>query len=102
MSDLFDWDASNIAHIALHGISPAEAEDAVLGDPVDLEMQVVDGEERFPQVGATRAGRILIVITTWRGGRTRVVTAYPASPAYQRFYFGQRGAGNGRQSRSQV
>ncbi len=67
MSETFDWDDANIAHIAVHDVSPSEAEDVVLGDPVDLQMQVVDGEERFPQIGATRTGRILIVITTWRG-----------------------------------
>jgi len=96
---MFDWDEGNIAHIAEHGVLPDEAEDVILGDPVDLQMQVVDGEERFPQVGATRTGRILIVITTWRGELTRVVTAYPASPAYQKFYLAQRGASNGRASR---
>ena len=100
MSELFDWDEENIAHIAEHDVSPSEAEDVVLGDPVDLQMQVVDGEERFPQVGATRTGRIPIVVTTWRGELTRVVTAYPATLAYQKFYFAQRGAANGRASRS--
>lgn len=100
MSELFDWDVSNVAHIAKHDILPSEAEDVILGDPIDLQMQVVDGEERFPQIGVTRTGRILIVITTWRGKLTRVVTAYPAAPTYQKFYFAQRGTTNGKTNRS--
>ena len=96
---MFDWDDGNVAHIAEHDVSPSEAEDVVLGDPVDLQMQVIDGDERLPQIGATRTGRILIVITTWRGELTRVVTAYPATPVYQKFYFPQRGTANGKASR---
>lgn len=96
---MFDWDKGNVAHIAEHAVLPSEAEDVILGDPVDLQMQVIDGEERFLQIGATRTGRILIVITTWRGELTRVVTAYPATPAYQKFYFAQRGTANGKASR---
>jgi uncharacterized DUF497 family protein len=92
-------DQSNIAHIAAHNVLPSEAEDVVFSDSIDLEMQVIDGEERFPQLGATRTGRILIVVTTFRGELTRVVTAYPASNAYQRFYFAQRGTGNGKANR---
>jgi uncharacterized DUF497 family protein len=97
---MFDWNESNKAHIALHDVLPAEAEEVVSGDPLDLEMQVVDGEERFPQIGLTRRGRVLVVITTPRGLLTRVVTAFPASPAYQRFYFAQRGPNYGKATRT--
>ncbi len=41
------------------------------------------------QIGATRSGRILVVITTLRGGKTRVVTAFPANRAYRAFYRAQ-------------
>jgi len=102
---MFDWDESNkpngnTAHIAKHGVAPLEAEDVVLGNPIDLAMQVVDGEERFPQLGATRSGRILIVITAWRGTLTRVVTAFDAPPAYRKLYLAEREFNNGKATRT--
>lgn len=80
LKSLFDWDSANIAHIAEHDVQPLEAEEVVVGNPLDLDYSVRDGEPRFRQVGETVAGRILAVITTERHGLTRVVTAYPASP----------------------
>lgn len=88
----FDWDQANIDHIAKHGITPDEAEQVVHNDPVDLTLQLRDGEERTPQVGETNAGRILVVITTWRGRLIRVVTAFPANVALRRLYATQRGS----------
>ncbi len=34
---------------------------------------------RYAEVGATLSGRILLIVTTWRGSRISVVTAYDAS-----------------------
>jgi uncharacterized DUF497 family protein len=79
MSDFFDWDEANIAHIAEHNVTPAEAEQVVSNNPLDLDYAVVFGEARIRQVGETSRGRILAVITTERGELTRVVTAYDAS-----------------------
>jgi hypothetical protein len=88
----FDWDQENINHIAGHGITPDEAEQVVLNDPIDLTIQMADGEERIPQVGETNAGRILVVITTWRDEFIRVVTAFPAKSALRKLYITQRGS----------
>jgi uncharacterized DUF497 family protein len=74
----FDWDDANREHIAEHGVTTDEAEYVVLNDPLDLDLQVVDSEERFVQVGATAQGRVLRVVTTMRGAIVRVVTAYDA------------------------
>jgi uncharacterized DUF497 family protein len=71
----FDWDEANIGHVARHGVSPEEAEQVILNDPVDLEMEIVAGEERYLNLGATMKGRVLLVVTTWREDRVRVVTA---------------------------
>ena len=90
----FDWDQANIQHIAKHGITPEEVEQVVLNEPIDLTMQLRDGEERTPQVGETDAGRILVVITTWRDGLIRVVTAFPAKIALRKLYVAQRGSAN--------
>lgn len=76
---MFDWDPDNISHIARHGVSASEAEQAVLNDPIDLEFQLADEEERIVQLGETDAGRILVVVTTMRDDLIRVVTAFPAA-----------------------
>ena len=91
MPSPFDWDAGNREHIAEHGITTAAAEQAVT-DPrrITVGTETREGEERTSIIGATRAGRILLVVVTPRGGRTRVVTAYPARPRHQRFYLGRR------------
>jgi len=72
----FDWDDANVAHVVRHQVVPREAEEAVLLDPVDLGSEVVDGEERYASLGATAKGRVLLVVTTWRNDRIRVVTAF--------------------------
>lgn len=76
---IFDWDTGNIEHIALHGVTPAEAEYVLLHPTFDMGFQDWHDEERYTEVGATASGRILVLVTTWRGDRIRVVTAYDAS-----------------------
>ena len=39
-------------------------------------MEIVKGEERYLNLGATVQHRILLVVTTWREDRVRVVTAF--------------------------
>jgi uncharacterized protein len=87
----FDWDAANYEHIAEHDVSPREAEYVVLHDPLDLEVQVREREERFVQVGATPKGRILVVVSTVRGDLVRVVTAFDAPRRYRLAYERWRG-----------
>jgi uncharacterized DUF497 family protein len=82
----FSWDDANRSHIAEHAVSPEEAEQVVLNEPLDLEVQIRGGEERTLQVGETDAGRILIVVTTWRGQKVRVVTAFPANKKLRELY----------------
>jgi uncharacterized DUF497 family protein len=82
----FNWDKGNRGHVAEHAVSPEEAEQVVLNEPLDLELQIHDGEERTLQVGETDAGRILIVVTTWREQKVRVVTAFPANKKIRGLY----------------
>jgi uncharacterized DUF497 family protein len=86
----FDWDEQNVGHLAQHQISPAEAEQVLENRPCDLESELRNGEERMAQVGETDAGRILIVITTTRGRKTRVVTAWPAKERLRRYFQSQK------------
>jgi uncharacterized DUF497 family protein len=77
----FDWDAANRNHLARHGVTPQEAEEVVLGDPLDIELQTAEGsggEERILHVGETRKGRILELVSTWRGGKARILSAWDA------------------------
>ena len=83
---MFDWDAQNIAHIARHGVTPDEAEQALDIAPIEIMEQVIDGEVRRMEIGHTQAMRILVVITTPRGELLRVATAYPAPPAMRERY----------------
>ena len=53
----FDWDEANIGHVARHSVLPEEAEQVILNDPVDLGMEIVEGEERYLNLGATVQGR---------------------------------------------
>jgi uncharacterized DUF497 family protein len=55
----FDWDEGNRTHIASHDVTCEEAEQVINHDPLDLEFQREDGEERFLQIGQTASGRIL-------------------------------------------
>ena len=72
----FDWDEANVGHVARHNVRPEEAEQVILNDPLDLGMEIVEGEERFLNLGATAQDRVLLVVTTWREDRVRVITAF--------------------------
>lgn len=74
----FDWDEANIGHIARHDVKPEEAEQVIANDPLELKPQLIEGEERFPNVGITNGGRWLVVVLTERGAKVRVVTAFDA------------------------
>ena len=56
----FDWDEGNIGHLARHNVLPREAEQVILNDPVDVGVEMVEGEERYLSVGATAQGREVI------------------------------------------
>jgi uncharacterized DUF497 family protein len=88
----FHWDHANRDHLALHGISADEAEQAIL-DPyaVLLEIQIDEEEERTKALGMTAGGRILAVVFTFRGRAIRPITAYPATASLQGLYLGRRG-----------
>jgi uncharacterized DUF497 family protein len=75
----FDWDDENTKHLAAHKVTPAEFEQVLNNDPVGLDYEVIDGEERYRSVGITNGGRLLLVVWTVRDGNVRAVTAFPAS-----------------------
>lgn len=81
---VFDWDEGNAAHVARHDVTTDEAEQVVNGDRQFIAFQDRSGEFRRVIVGRTHAGRALSVAYVIRGGRIRVVTAFPASPKRRR------------------
>lgn len=82
----FDWDEENIGHIAKHNVLPEETEEVILGDPMDIGFDVVDGEERWTYLGETNDGRILWTTIALRGKRMRVVTAFEPERHWKVFY----------------
>jgi uncharacterized protein len=83
----FEWDDGNVDHIARHGVSTDEAEEA-LADPHRLGTSAysVGRERRSALIGATQDGRVLLIVYTWRSGAIRVVTARDADQAQRRRY----------------
>jgi len=80
----FHWDDANRGHLALHNVTPEEAEQAILDpDAVLLEIQTGGEEERTKALGITKAGRILTVVVTFRGDAIRPITAYTATRRLQ-------------------
>jgi uncharacterized DUF497 family protein len=65
----FDWDADNLQHIARHGINPKEAEEAVLIEPLEADVQPHESEERVLCFGRTRSGRLLTILYIYRTAR---------------------------------
>ena len=75
----FDWDDENKKHLDAHKVAPAEFEQLLNNDPVDLNFERIDNEERYRSVGLTNGGRLLSVVWTIRNGKVRAITAFPAS-----------------------
>jgi uncharacterized DUF497 family protein len=86
----FDWDEENTDHLARHGISQADAEQVLLNWQIDLDSYVRNGEERVVQAGETDRGWILVVVSTIRGDKTRVITAWPAKERIRRYFATQK------------
>lgn len=75
----FDWDDANAAHIARHGVTPEEVEQAFANKPLAvLAVQKRGGEQRALCAGLTAAGRALQFVYTVRRGKIRVITAHTA------------------------
>lgn len=85
----FDWDFANLDHIARHKVEPEEAEE-VVRDPAVLETPAHRGplgQRRFGVIGATEAGRVLVIFYELRGERIRVVTVRAATPEERTRYY---------------
>ncbi len=88
----FDWDEHNLFHIAMHGVTRQEAEEAFVNSPVFVERTIRTGEVRTLLAGKTATVRILAIVTTPRANRIRVVTAFAASRRVRAEYLAKKGA----------
>lgn len=88
----FDWDFSNLEHIARHKVEQTEAEEAAT-DPAAIIAENVhrgsNGQRRFGLIGATEDGRVLFVVLEERRDMFRVVTAYTAEAEDRAAYYAQ-------------
>jgi uncharacterized DUF497 family protein len=75
----FEWDEENREHIGRHGLRVEDVEFVLQHRTLDLGLQDWQEEERFSEVGMTASGRVIEVVTTWRGNKVRIVTAYDAT-----------------------
>ncbi len=78
----FEWDEASKAGINFrkHGVRMPEAI-PVFDDPyaVTIADEESDpGERRFVTLGMGAAGRVLVVVYTWRGENIRIISARPA------------------------
>ncbi len=74
----FDWNDANVGHIAKHGVTPDEVEQAFANHPLALAVQKRGGETRTLCAGRTDTGRVLQFVYTLRRGKVRVITAHTA------------------------
>jgi uncharacterized DUF497 family protein len=83
----FDWDEGNLEHCVNHGVSPEEAQEAVL-DPRRIGADAYNSktERRWALIGATEADRVLFVVFTRRSGRIRIISAWNADESDRRRY----------------
>lgn len=77
------------SNLSKHKVSFSQAEEA-LNDPMCITIEIPDanGEQRFSTMGADGIGRILVIIHTPRGNRTRVISARKASKGEAEQYHG--------------
>ena len=78
----FDWDPTgNWRKSELkHGVAIAEAQEALLNDPLcQVDTRHSDDEQRYVALGTTNEGRRLFVAFTVRRNHVRVISARPMS-----------------------
>jgi uncharacterized DUF497 family protein len=78
----FEWDPAKArANFEKHGIQFADAA-TTLEDDLALTMRdpFSGDEDRWITLGKNAAGRLLVVVYTWRGDRARLISARLATP----------------------
>ena len=73
----FEWDTGNEQKNVKHGVTPAEAEQVFLNEPLVVldDLKHSDTEQRFHALGQTGEGRLLHITFTIRTNMIRVISA---------------------------
>ena len=87
----FEWDEANRRHLARHQVTPDEFEEAMSRDPIVLDYDNVDAEDRWMALGATASLRVVVLVFTIRHDRVRPVTAYKANRKLAGYFWRQKG-----------
>ena len=87
----FDWDAANVRHLAKRRITRLEFEQAMLHDPIVIDVADETGEERWYALGATHRLRVLFLVFTFREERVRPITGWDADKKLRDIYFQKKG-----------
>jgi uncharacterized DUF497 family protein len=84
----FEWDAANWRKSELkHGVSLAEAEEALLNEPLcQVDPRHSDDEQRYVALGTTNESRRLFVSFTVRRNHLRIISARPMSRRERSIY----------------
>ena len=77
----------NAINLRKHGVSLAEG-DGVLNDPLALTIEddSAQGERRFVSIGMNTFGRLMVVVYTYEGENTRLISVRHAEPKERRSY----------------
>ena len=81
----YEWDPKKaLANLRKHGVDFAEAV-IVLEDELAITVpEEHEHEDRFVTIGMDATGRVLVVVYTMRGERTRIISARKATPSERR------------------
>lgn len=84
----FEWDEDkNRSNRLKHGVSFEEAAEVFFDDFARvLRAESEDGEQRVAFIGESDAARLLLVVHTERGVRTRIISARPPTIHERRWY----------------
>ena len=85
----FEWDEEKAEiNLKKHKISFEEAK-SVFGDPFAITIDDPDHskeEQRYLDIGKSANGKLLVVVYTERGKKTRIISCRKATPSERRIY----------------
>lgn len=89
MRPCFEWDEDKEKkNLQKHGVSFDEASTVFL-DPLSITVADPDRslyEQRYIDLGASEAGRVLVVVYTERGSSTRIISCRKATASERKAY----------------
>ena len=75
------------ANVRKHGVSLSEG-DGVLNDPLALTVEdgLAEGEQRFVTIGMNAFESLMVVVHSYRGSGSRIISVRKADPKERRNY----------------